>query len=171
MKARDYPALAEVLREAWARSAEPRYAAHIADRWEFMARALIAVDAATRRRRPRYRLRKPRLPKRLAVPPKVQAREFRPVVEAVAREHGIPYDVLVGPRQDLTIARIRYEAMWMIRHLPRPVPPSYPVIAAAVGRDNHTTAMAGVRLFEARLTTDLVLRARVLGEQRERRAA
>jgi len=63
---------------------------------EFMARALIAVDAATRPRQPRYRLRKPRLLKLIHVPPKVQARESRPVIEAVAREHRVSYDVLVG---------------------------------------------------------------------------
>lgn len=175
MSARNYPALADVLREAWARSALPKYAAHIADRWEFMARALIAVDARTRRRPPRYRWKKPRLLKTLPVPPKVRAEEFRPLVESVARQYRLSYEVLVGPqvgpRTAPVICWARYHAMWLIRHLPRPVPPSYPIIAAAVGRDNHSTAIQGVRKFEARLAADPELRARVLGEQRERRAA
>ena len=175
MKSRDYPALAEVLREAWAKSARPEYALHIRDRWEFMARALCAVDDATRRRQPKYRLTKPRLARALPIPPKVRAEEFRPLVEAVARQHGLSYEVLVGPRgngrQDPIVCWARYEAMWMIRNLPRPVPVSYPVIAAAVGRNNHTSAIAGVRLFEEKLRTDLVLRGRVLGVERVRRAA
>lgn len=89
------------------------------------------------------------------------------IVGQVAAFHGVTVARLVGDERCGEISRIRHEAMWLLRRERF----SFPCIADELGCVNHTSAINGVRKFEARLAADPELRARVLGEQREWRAA
>jgi hypothetical protein len=134
-----------------------------------MARVLIAVDDADHMHIARGEPGIPRPPRPPALKAIQLAEQFRPLVEVVAAAHGIPYGVLVGPRRDKPALAARFEAMWLIRNLRTPAP-SYPLIAVALGRADHTSAIYGVRKFERQLAADPQLRARVLGEQQRGRS-
>lgn len=172
MKARDYAKLSGVFLAAFHRARNGRDAHLIDDPVEFALRVVYAEDSE------RARLARAAIGSRreaakarvVPVRPLRLAREFAPVIKAVADAHGLPVVELTGPSQEAPVLLARFEAMWRIRYLPRAVAPSWAVIAAALGRADHTTAINGVRKFEARLAADPELRARVLGE-RERRAA
>lgn len=109
-----------------------------------------------------------RIGKACTLEAKRKAAALYPIVAEVAAAHGVAIERLMGPTRDREISLVREEAMWLCR---RKTQASYPVIAAAAGCVNHTSAIEAVRRFEARLAADPELRARVLGEQRERRAA
>src|SRR4029077_17000426 len=77
-----------------------------------------------------------------------QAREFRPLVEAVAARRGLALAEMLAPGRPLELVEARQEAMWGVRHAGA-VPTDWSVVAAAVGRSHRTTAFVGVRRFEA----------------------
>ena len=97
----------------------------------------------------------PRLPKR--VTPKQ-------VVEKTARYFQVNIDELQGPKRDKMIVVPRQIAMYLMRtelHL------SFPLIARAVGRKDHTTAMHSVDKIATAVNLDGILREQVQ-ELRER---
>ncbi len=51
----------------------------------------------------------------------------------------------------------RQEAVWMMRQLAEPL--SFPLIAAVMNRDNHTSMIAAYRAFELRMERDAALAA------------
>ena len=65
----------------------------------------------------------------------------RAVVVAVASHFGFDYRDLTGTCRSDTMARARFVAMAMLRQRGL----SYPEIARAIGRRDHTTAMHGCR--------------------------
>lgn len=80
------------------------------------------------------------------------------IVEKTARYFNISSDELVGPRREKTITEPRQVAMYLMRqelHL------SYPAIAKAVGRKDHTTAIHSVDKIETAIMKDSALRQAV----------
>ena len=91
----------------------------------------------------------PRLPKRVTA---------KQVVEKTARYFQINIDELQGPKRDKTIVVPRQIAMYLMRtelHL------SFPLIARAVGRKDHTTAMHSVDKITTAVNLDGMLREQV----------
>ena len=82
-----------------------------------------------------------------------------PFVGRIARGKKMPTSLLVNG-SDATTARERQEALYVLRGLPgRPF--SFPTIAAAFGKKDHTTVMAGCKKVEERIALDPGLGARL----------
>ena len=77
------------------------------------------------------------------------------IVEAVAAELGYTVADLQGPRVLRPIAQARQLAMLMLREI---TGASYPKIARALGRKDHTTALYGCRQTVERLRSDARMR-------------
>jgi len=92
-----------------------------------------------------------------------QAQLLLPFIEEVAQRHGLTAKDLAGGARVKVVSSVRYEAMWFARAKTKA---SLPTIGMALGGRDHTTVLAGIRKFEARLATEPELRARVLGEAR-----
>ena len=91
----------------------------------------------------------PKLPKRLTP---------KQVVEKTARHFQIDINDLQGPKRDKEIVLPRQIAMYLMRselHL------SFPLIARALGRKDHTTAMHSVEKITGALNLDSVVREHV----------
>lgn len=156
MRSHNLPLLADVFRQALLRSGDLWFAIDaLLSEYDADQRRAAAAAAGKRARNP--------LPHPVRLRPYRQAQEFRPLVEAVAGRHGVSMADLLGPSRADRFLHPRQEAMWVVRHA-RVVPVRFTVVAAALGRSHRTTAIAGVRQFEARLATDPALRARVTGE-------
>lgn len=70
----------------------------------------------------------------------------RQLMEAVARKHGVTEAQLKGPSRHKTIVKARHEAMLWLRIS---CDMSYPEIAKALGRTDHTSAIHGAeKAFE-----------------------
>jgi chromosomal replication initiation ATPase DnaA len=144
----------------------------ISDRIEFALRVVFAeADAAKRRASKRTRRRRSLLPKPIPLHVLHRALAYRDIVQATAERHGMSVAELTGTRGDDPVCDARFEAMWLIRNCSSDQPASYAVVAAALGRSDHTTAISGVRRFEDRLRRDPSLRDRLLGGLADRRAA
>lgn len=112
---------------------------------EEAATTLVRLDRAGRRKRTGKARRMG------ARNPLVDTSRCQPVIAAVAARHGIsPWRLNRG--RGLASSAIRFEAAWECRQLEPPV--SYPVIAAALGMRNHTSALHGVRRHAARLEAE-----------------
>lgn len=70
----------------------------------------------------------------------------RPLIKSVAERNGVSIEAITGPGAYQSIVRVRDEVCWVLRRSGF----SYPEIGIAVNRD-HTSVMAAVRRFEARL--------------------
>jgi len=91
----------------------------------------------------------------------------QPILHRFARAHGVSLRALFGRRGSRSVARVRYEAMWVLRQVAEM---SYPEIGLAVGGRCHTDAIVGVRKTEARVAGDPRLRARLLAFARPARS-
>lgn len=91
----------------------------------------------------------PKLPKRLTP---------KQVVEKTARHFQLSIDDLQGPKRDKDIVLPRQIAMYLMRselHL------SFPLIARALGRKDHTTAMHSIEKITGAVNLDSVIREHV----------
>jgi len=86
------------------------------------------------------------------------ARLWLPLIERVAHEHGLFLKDLTGPSTIRAISCVRQEAMWL---LTRREHVAQEVVAAALGRRDHSCVFYGARKFEARLAGDPALAARM----------
>lgn len=84
---------------------------------------------------------------------------IRPVVQLVARRHGLGVRELLGRGRRSPHALSRHTAMWLARHCLLPTP-SYPEIGRSFGRD-HTTVMNGCRRVAERYAADPWFRRQV----------
>lgn len=71
----------------------------------------------------------------------------REIILAVAARHRLTLADVVGPRRFRKIAHARQEAMYELRQAGRW---SFPQIARAVGRKDHSVVIHGCRAHEAR---------------------
>ncbi len=81
------------------------------------------------------------------------------IVDKTAKFFDIAADELIGPRREKTISQPRQIAMYLMRqelHL------SFPAIAKAVGRKDHTTAMHSVSKIDAQIQKDSSMRQTVM---------
>lgn len=86
------------------------------------------------------------------------------ILTAVAERHGIDVEWMLGRYAPAPAGEARDEATWLLRRLPM----SFPEVAIATGRKDHTSAMDGVARTEARIAARPALRAELLalGEAR-----
>ncbi|MEX0668689.1 MAG: chromosomal replication initiator protein DnaA [Candidatus Saccharimonadales bacterium] len=81
------------------------------------------------------------------------------VVDRTAKFFGVSTDDLMGPRRERGVSEPRQIAMYLMRqelHL------SFPAIAKAVGRKDHTTAMHSVNKIDNAITRDSSMRQTVM---------
>jgi chromosomal replication initiation ATPase DnaA len=79
----------------------------------------------------------------------LQAERFPPerIVQAVADAHGVTVDDLLSRCRISALAYARHHAVWELRR--RRLDLSYPLIARALRRVDHTTAIHSYRTFNA----------------------
>jgi chromosomal replication initiation ATPase DnaA len=74
-------------------------------------------------------------------PSAVLQQQAEPVIRAVARACGISYERIVSPTRKAEVADARFVAMLALRRRGW----SYPRIAVALNREDHTTIFHGVK--------------------------
>lgn len=82
--------------------------------------------------------------------------QVRDVIELVCAVTETPVDALLGRRQDRRVAWPRHFATYMLRRVRKDL--SYPGIAKALHRKDHTTSIASMRRFELIRDEELVVR-------------
>lgn len=75
-------------------------------------------------------------------------RPLREVILEVCDRRGLTMAELMSPRRNAVLVWARQEAMWECR---RQTSASFPQIARALGRQDHTTAIHGVRQHQERM--------------------
>src|SRR5580765_2541437 len=74
----------------------------------------------------------------------------REIIAKAAMIHGVAVSKIVGPSRLRSVVLARDEVSWLLRQSGL----SYPQVGAAIGGRDHSTAMAAVRRFEARMAKD-----------------
>lgn len=96
-----------------------------------------------------------RLADRIADPmPKpllTEHQRVKAILRAVAEKHGLLVSDLLGPSTLSRVSTARFEAQWRMR---TELELSYPKIGKWTGGRDHTCAMRGVKLHEARLADE-----------------
>ncbi|MEX0749005.1 MAG: helix-turn-helix domain-containing protein, partial [Candidatus Saccharimonadales bacterium] len=93
-----------------------------------------------------------------ANPARKQRLTDKHIIDKTARFFNIAIDDIIGPRREKTISEPRQIAMYLMRqelHL------SFPAIARACGRKDHTTAMHSVSKIDNAIQKDTSLRQAV----------
>lgn len=75
-------------------------------------------------------------------------RPLREVILDVCDRRGLTMAELISPRRNAVLVWARQEAMWECR---RQTSASLPQIARALGREDHTTAIHGIRKHQERM--------------------
>lgn len=96
-------------------------------------------------------------------------RRVVPIVRRFAQARGVPFRELVGRGRTRTVARFRWEAMWLLKTTEGM---SFPEISLVFGGRSHSLAIHGFRLVEQRIAADPTLRSTLLATVKpERRRA
>jgi chromosomal replication initiation ATPase DnaA len=82
-----------------------------------------------------------------------------PILKRFSRATGVKLRAIFARKGPKTVARRRYEAMWLLRELGEM---SFPEIGLAVGGRGHSHAIVGVKKTAARIAEDPELRTRLL---------
>lgn len=85
--------------------------------------------------------------------------QAQPILKRFAAANGVHVRVFAARRGSKSVARMRYEAMWVLRQIAEM---SYPEIGLAIGGRHHTDAIVGFKKTEARISADPTLRSRLL---------
>jgi GcrA cell cycle regulator len=83
-------------------------------------------------------------------PPSPRMVDAQRIIDAVAIEFGVGSVEITGPLRDYPVAQARHVAVYLMREMLRL---SYPELAEATGRDNHTTSIHSYGLASERVAT------------------